>query len=50
MCVTIVGAGRMARGIGTRVLAGGHELSLLARDEEEARELAAELSGSSAAS
>jgi NADPH-dependent F420 reductase len=48
MRVTIVGAGRMARGIGTRVLAGGHELSLLDRDEEEARELAAELSGSSA--
>ena len=47
MRVTIVGAGRMARGIGTRVLAGGHDLSLLGQDEEEARELAAELSGSS---
>jgi 3-hydroxyacyl-CoA dehydrogenase len=49
MRVTIIGTGNMARGIGTRVLAGGHELSLLDRDEEEARELAAELRGSSSA-
>src|SRR5437764_15416381 len=48
MRVTIVGAGRMARGIGTRGRGGGHELSRLGRDEEEARELAAELSGSNA--
>jgi hypothetical protein len=43
MKVTIVGAGNMARGIGTRVLAGGHEAEIVDRDPEQARALAEEL-------
>ncbi|RJL32287.1 NADP oxidoreductase [Bailinhaonella thermotolerans] len=43
MIVAIKGAGRMARGIGTRALAGGHEVHLLDDDPERAERLAAEL-------
>ncbi|MEU3948288.1 NAD(P)-binding domain-containing protein [Streptomyces sp. NPDC029526] len=43
MNVTIVGAGNMARGIGTRVLAGGHTLRLHDRTKAKAEELASAL-------
>jgi NADPH-dependent F420 reductase len=43
--VTIIGAGNMARGIGTRLLAGGAELRILTRDPAEATSLAGELGG-----
>ena len=39
MKVTIIGAGNMARGIGTRVLAGGNDVELVARNRAAAREL-----------
>src|SRR6185312_10062561 len=43
MKVTIIGAGNMARGIGTRVLAGGNDVELVARNRAAAQELADEL-------
>jgi 8-hydroxy-5-deazaflavin:NADPH oxidoreductase len=49
MKVTIVGAGNMGRGIGTRALAGGHEVEIADRDPEQARALAEELGGSATA-
>jgi len=45
MDVTIIGTGNMARGIATRVLAGGHALTLLGHTAEKAEALAAELGG-----
>ena len=45
MKVTIIGAGNMARGIGTRVLAGGNDLELVARNRAAAQALADELGG-----
>ena len=47
MKVTIVGAGNMGRGIGTRAVAGGHQVEILALDPSHAQKLAEEL-GSSA--
>jgi 8-hydroxy-5-deazaflavin:NADPH oxidoreductase len=41
--VTIIGAGNMARGIGTRLAAGGNELQILAPNAAHADELAREL-------
>jgi predicted dinucleotide-binding enzyme len=49
MKVTIVGAGNMGRGIGTRVVAGGHQVEVIANDPGHARKLAEELGGSAAA-
>jgi predicted dinucleotide-binding enzyme len=46
MNVTIIGAGNMGRGIGTRVVAGGHGLQIIDRDPGEAQALAEELGGS----
>jgi 8-hydroxy-5-deazaflavin:NADPH oxidoreductase len=46
MDVTIIGAGNMGRGVGTRVVAGGHGLQIVDRDPAEAEALAAELGGS----
>jgi predicted dinucleotide-binding enzyme len=43
--VTIIGTGNMARGIATRVLAGGHSVTLLGTTPEKAEALAAELEG-----
>ncbi|MFF0114379.1 NADPH-dependent F420 reductase [Streptomyces prasinus] len=43
MIVTIAGAGNMARGIGTRTLAGGHSLRLYDRTRAKADDLAASL-------
>lgn len=45
MRITIVGAGNMGRAIGTRAVAGGHEVEILDRDPGEARALAEELGG-----
>jgi predicted dinucleotide-binding enzyme len=36
--VTIIGTGNMARGIGSRVLAGGHELTIVGKDAGKAEE------------
>jgi 8-hydroxy-5-deazaflavin:NADPH oxidoreductase len=47
--VTIVGAGNMGRGIGTRAVAGGHEVDIVDRDPAEAQKLADELGGSATA-
>src|SRR5687768_663501 len=49
MKVTIVGAGNMGRAIGTRAVAGGHEVEIVDRDPTEAGALAAELGGSTSA-
>ncbi len=49
MKLTIVGAGNMGRGIGTRAVAGGHEVEIVDRDPESARKLADELGGSATA-
>jgi predicted dinucleotide-binding enzyme len=46
MKVTIIGAGNMGRAIGTRVVAGGHEVEIVDRDPGEAQKLAEELGGS----
>jgi len=43
MNITILGAGNMARGIGTRLVAGGNSVTLMRRDPEDAAALAAEL-------
>ncbi len=45
MNVTIIGAGNMGRGIGHRLVAGGHDVTLVDRDPEEAGRLAEELRG-----
>ena len=50
MDVTIIGTGNMARGIGSRVLAGGHELAVGGRRSESAEEVVADLGGGSVAS
>ncbi|MDQ4102860.1 MAG: NADPH-dependent F420 reductase [Actinomycetota bacterium] len=49
MKVTIVGAGSMGRGIGTRILAGGHEVEVVDRDPAKAQKLADELGSSATA-
>lgn len=43
--ITIIGAGNMARGIGARAVAGGHDVQILARDAAKASALAEELGG-----
>ena len=43
MNITILGAGNMARGIGTRLVAGGNSVTLLSRNPEKGAELAANL-------
>ncbi len=45
MNVTIIGAGNMRRGVGHRLVAGGHDVTLVDRDPEEAGRLAEELRG-----
>jgi 8-hydroxy-5-deazaflavin:NADPH oxidoreductase len=49
MKVTIIGAGNMGRAIGTRAVAGGHEVEIVDRDPAEARALADDLGNSSKA-
>jgi predicted dinucleotide-binding enzyme len=48
MKVSVIGSGNMARGIGSRVVAGGNELEVVARNGEAAQALAGELGGSTA--
>jgi 8-hydroxy-5-deazaflavin:NADPH oxidoreductase len=43
MDVTIIGTGNMARGIGSRVLAGGHNLTVVGKDSGRAEAVAADL-------
>ena len=43
MNVTIIGSGNMARGIGSRLVAGGNSVRILDRDKEKADALAGEL-------
>lgn len=43
MNVTIIGSGKMARGIGTRVLAGGNSVTIVGRNPEKVSDLAAQL-------
>lgn len=43
MNVTIIGAGNMGRGIGTRLLEGGHTVTLVDREPDAATELAEQL-------
>jgi 8-hydroxy-5-deazaflavin:NADPH oxidoreductase len=43
MEISIIGTGMMARGIGTRLVAGGHAVTLLSRHPEKGAELAATL-------
>jgi 8-hydroxy-5-deazaflavin:NADPH oxidoreductase len=44
MNVTIVGTGNMARGIGTRAIAGGNDVTIVGRDEASAQQVVRELS------
>ena len=48
MNVTIIGAVNMGRGIGHRLVAGGHDLTIVDRDPEEAGRLAEWLRGAGA--
>lgn len=45
MEVTIIGTGNMARGIGSRVLAGGHDLTVVGKDAGSAQAVAADIGG-----
>ena len=46
MHVTLIGTGNMARGLGNRVLAGGHDLTtVVGKDEQRAEAVAADLGG-----
>jgi 8-hydroxy-5-deazaflavin:NADPH oxidoreductase len=49
MQITIIGTGNMARGIGTRALAGGHDVTFVGTETEKAEALASELGGSAKA-
>ena len=46
MKVTIIGTGNMARGVGSRVVAGGHDLTVVGKDTQSAEAVAADLGGS----
>jgi 8-hydroxy-5-deazaflavin:NADPH oxidoreductase len=43
MDITIIGTGNMGRGIGSRALAGGHNLTLVGKDSESAQAVAADI-------
>src|SRR4051812_19735881 len=45
MQITIVGTGNMARGIATRALAGGHDVTIVGTERAKADSLASELGG-----
>lgn len=45
MSVLVIGTGNMARGIGTRLVSGGHDLTLYNPDRTDAEKLASELGG-----
>jgi 8-hydroxy-5-deazaflavin:NADPH oxidoreductase len=44
MNVTIIGTGNMARGVGTRAIAGGQDVTVVGKDEASAQQVARELS------
>jgi len=46
MNVTIIGAGNMGRGIGTRAVAGGHSVTFIDRKSEQAETVASEIKAS----
>ena len=48
MNVTIIGAGNMGRGIGTRLIAGGHKVTFVDANPETAQKTAAELKAEAA--
>lgn len=45
MHVTLIGTGNMARGLGSRVLAGGHALTVVGKDAQPAEAVAADIGG-----
>jgi 8-hydroxy-5-deazaflavin:NADPH oxidoreductase len=45
MHVTIIGTGNMARGIGSRVVAGGHDLTVVGKESDKAEAVAADIGG-----
>jgi predicted dinucleotide-binding enzyme len=45
MQITLIGTGNMARGIGSRVLAGGHALTVVGKDAQRAEAVAADIGG-----
>jgi 8-hydroxy-5-deazaflavin:NADPH oxidoreductase len=49
MNVTIIGTGNMARGIGSRLLAGGHRITVLGKEVEAAEEVVSDLGAGDAA-
>ena len=46
MNVTIIGTGNMARGIGGRLVAGGHDVTVLGKSTDDAEAVASDLGGS----
>lgn len=50
MNISIIGTGNMARALGTRLLADGHEVTFVSRSPERGQALAEELGGSARAS
>jgi len=46
MNITIIGAGNMGRGIGTRAVAGGHSVTFIDRDPVEAEKAATDVKAS----
>jgi len=47
MHVTIIGTGNMARGIGSRVVAGGHDLTVVGKGSDKAQAVASDIGGES---
>src|SRR5215216_131585 len=45
MRVTLIGTGNMARGIGSRVLAGGHDVTVIGKDAQRAEAVAGDIGG-----
>jgi NADPH-dependent F420 reductase len=45
MNVTIIGTGNMARGIGTRLIAGGHDVTVLGKETEAAEAVVGDIDG-----
>jgi NADPH-dependent F420 reductase len=45
MNVTIIGTGNMARGIGSRVVAGGHNVTVVGKDSQSAEAVASDIGG-----
>ena len=50
MNITIIGTGNMARGIGSRLLAGGHRLTVLGKEVEAAERVLSDLDAGEAGS